>query len=310
MKVLFLTDSDAPALVTPLHIALRQYVGTCDIYYLTPEQFEDIREFFASFIRLSQYDRVVVLVKPSIILQNWRFYCQLPNLTVVRLQPDEESENEKLSALFEKISWLRYLSPDENTVSAFSGKGMDAHWLRPVFDPEVLLDGARRTPPVVHLLEKTDNLLFALRENLPNNANICKMSKDDLRFYIAKSVHKGDIVVFSNTYTLSDDTPLIKAMAAGALVIYPDMAEAKRKLYGWEKETELRFVNNAHCVEMVKVLYEKTEIADAYLAKNKEKVALFYPKSVGQQLGERLVLPMRVKKEYPKLLKLFWRLTE
>lgn len=311
MKVLVLATEDSPNLLTQLHDGLRQQVGTCDFYYLSDDQIKDLRTFFDAFIRLSQYDRIVFLLKPSDIHLNWLFCRELPNLTVVSLGFDNKYQKIQMLKLYRKVPWLRYLSPDDALVSNFQKKGMDAHWLVPVFDFSLLQDSPKKEP-TIHLLEKNNSISKFIKKSLPEQVVVKKITKKDTRNYIINNVNKYDIVVF--TYICSSNTilSLLKAMASGSLVIYPQFDEEKKSLYQWDEQNSLYFNNLEDCANLINNLYQKIIAGDSdlekYILSNQERVQPFLPVKVGKRIGG-IILPSPRDKKPPSLLeKIYFRL--
>lgn len=307
MKVLLLTPKSSPSYLRALYSALRIQVGTCDIYALDERQSSNLEDFFRRFIRLAHYDRIVLMYDGNYIYQESRFLRTLPNVTMLRCEYDPPELRKKMKSNFHAMPWLRWIGSDADLCREYASLGYDAFWVQQVYDPEHFHLSAKSRPSACcHLYDGNDKTENALRPLLPENVELRIVDKKNVWKHLAGNIFAGDLFVFIPERHYYDPTPMIMAMACGAVVLTTDPGNDTRILYRWRNLHDVIFIHDAvSTADRIKLLLAHpgriTDISRHAL----ERVKLFKPSAVGQRIGECLEIPVRNPADYPKRQRIF-----
>ena len=305
MKVLVLMPDKAKRFSNALYASLRVRVGTCDVYHLKEGQFDQVEEFFRNFIRLEQYDRIVVAAPPSYILRKIKVFRNIAQLVVLRLDYDSEAENVQMAKVFTQMPWVRWIGIDDEICEEFGRHGWDAYWIPSAYDAEWFHHNRLvRETPLVHVYDPGKKLVAALETLSAVAMQHVPVDADD--HYMGEAIKPQDIFLFHPHWAYYEPNRLIHAMANGAVVILPALTLKRRVLFGWHDFQDCIFYSDIAAVpELLKKALGDAELRENISAHAVDKVMLFHPKEVGQRLGARLEISPRSPKEYPGPRRIF-----
>ena len=309
MKVLLIAPKDSPTYLNSLYASLRVQVGTCDLYALDDKQSADISAFFNHFVKLQHYDRIVLMYDGDYIHRHSLFLRTLPSLAMLRLEYDPPEKRKKMKENFFVMPWLRWIGSDLAVAQEYSGPGHDVFWLPQVYDPEHFY--ARPKAPgqlTCHIYDGSGTNADTIREALaeqpvkPNLLDKTTLWNDMIRGLVSRE----DLFIFIPEPDHYDPTPMIWAMACGAVVLTPDPGNDIRLRYRWRDMHDVVFFNKteelAPLVENILAQpHRHTSLSQHAISRAKT----FQPQVVGKRIGEYLETPIRDPANYPKSERIF-----
>lgn len=305
MKVLVLMPDKAKHFSNALYASLRVRVGTCDVYHLNEEQFDRVEDFFRSFVRLEQYDRIVIAAEPSYVLRKLKVFRQMAQLVILRLDYDSETENVQMAKVFTQMPWIRWIGIDDDVCEEFGRHGWDSYWIPPAYDAEWFHHNRPpRDTPVVHVFDPGQALGAAVP--VLSGVHVQYVPVDEGDPYISEQVKPQDIVLFHPRHMHYAPNMVIHAMASGAVAMLPALNLKRRVLYGWHDFHDCVFYGDVGAVgDLLDKVLSQPQLRESISHHAVDKVLLFHPKEVGQRLGARLEIPLRTPKEYPGPRRIF-----
>lgn len=305
MKVLLLVPDKVTYVSSALYASLRTRVGTCDVYHLNKEHWDDIEIFFQRFVRKEQYDRIVIAASPVYLLKKIKFFRSLPALVILRLQHDSESKNVQMAKVLSKMPWARWIGVDDEICHEFAHHGWDASWIPPVYDAD-WFHGNRplREKPVLHIFDPGKQLVLPLQHN--DFEAVMYVPAEDSGQYLNEHVKPQDILIFQPKREHYEPTLVIQAMACGAVVFLPPLNLRRRVLYGWHDGQDCIFFGTTGVLpELLDKILQEEEMRQKISQNAIEKAMLFHPKEVGQRLGACLEPALRNPGDYPQPRRIF-----
>ena len=310
MKVLLLAPKDSPTYLNALYAALRVQVGTCDLYALDGKQSANLDDFFRHFVRLPHYDRIVLMYDGDFIYQQGRFLRTLPNLAMLRPEFDPPETRRKMKSNFHAMPWLRWIGSDVDVAQEYSGQGHDVFWIPQIYDPEHFFARAKvRELPACHVYDGGGEVAAQLQKALAGKMelNVLARAREALWTEMSSGiVGREDLFVFIPESDHYDPTPMIWAMACGAVVLTPDPGNEIRMIYRWRNLHDTIFFNKKDALIPIidKILLNPHRLAS--LAQHAlARVKIFQPQSIGQRIGEFLETQVRNPADYPKRQRIF-----
>ena len=310
MKVLLLAPKDSPTYLNALYAALRVQVGTCDLYALDGKQSANLEDFFRHFVRLPHYDRIVLMYDGDFIYQQGRFLRTLPNLAMLRPEFDPPETRRKMKSNFHAMPWLRWIGSDVDVAQEYSGQGHDVFWIPQIYDPEHFFARAKvRELPACHVYDGGGEVAAQLQKALAGKMelNVLARAREALWTEMSSGiVGREDLFVFIPETGRYDPTPMIWAMACGAVVLTPDPGNEIRMIYRWRNLHDTIFFNKKDALIPIidKILLNPHRLAS--LAQHAlARVKIFQPQSIGQRIGEFLETQVRNPADYPKRQRIF-----
>ncbi|SUO97409.1 glycosyltransferase [Suttonella ornithocola] len=304
MKVLWLSKEQPVSYASRLHTGLRQRIGTCEALSLSIEQQQNLEDFFTRFVRLSQYDRILLEFPQSLIYQQSHFLRRLPHLSVLSLgERYSAKEKRYLRKNLSVMPWMRFIGDDCRLVKALVEKGYDAYWIYPTFNPDhYWLHRKLRGQTQCVIFDPNNELksfhrrqigAFQLRFLKPNEDLAGILRAEDLFIYWPKTPERTPL-------------PMIQAMACGALVITPDPGVKMRVRYRWRDHENCIFANDPHSAfETAAILSDHPHMLHELAKKSHEDVQRFFPQPIGFMLGGALEPKIRLSEDYPKKIRIF-----
>ena len=309
MKVLLIAPKDSPTYLNSLYAALRLQVGTCDLYELDDKQSADIGAFFNHFIKLQHYDRIVMMYDGDYIYQHGRFLRTLPSLAMLRLEYDPPETRRRMKSNFRAMPWMRWIGSDLAVAQEYGGQGHDVFWVSQVYDPEHFYARPKESEiPTCHIYDGSGNDFTALRQALAEQPlSINPLNKETLWHDMSRGmVSSEDFFIFIPESDHYDPTPMIWAMACGAVALTPDPGNDIRMIYRWRNLHDTIFFNKKDALLPIieKILTNPHRLAS--LAQHAlARVKNFQPQSIGQRVGEFLETQVRNPADYPKRQRIF-----
>lgn len=307
MKVLILMPETSKRFSSALYASLRMRVGTCDVYRLNGEQWERIEEFFRSFVRKEQYDRIVISAAPEYLLKKRRFLRDLPGLVVLCMDYDKV-RRPQIARLLAKMPWLRWIGIDDGACVEFVRHGWDASWIPPAYDPEWFhANRPVREKPVVHVFDPSGRLDIPWQEiDQSGQVRVEQVLLAGSDQYLSEHVKPRDIFLFYPENENYEPTLAVHAMASGAVVLLPTLNLKRRVLYGWHDGQDCVFFGNTAVLpELLGKLLQDDALREMISHHAVEKIKLFHPKDVGQRLGACLEPALRNPRDYPGPRRIF-----
>lgn len=308
MKVLLLTSSDHHnhrSLNAHLLTGLRQRVGTCESFMLTSDQKDNIEHFFKNFVRLAQFDRIVITFSQKEIHRHSLFFRQLPHLCVLNI--GERYTPKEMRLLWRNLHvmpWLRVISDDYHLVQSLVSKGFDAYWISPIYDPEFYQP--KRT---LELPYRT--YIYDLSNKIKKSINNYKLPPEKTEFLdvdikLSEKILPKDILLYWVEDIHSHVLPVIQAMAMGAVVLMQDPGINNSIRYHWKDGYNCLFAENIDsALKSLEMLYLNLDILSRISQHAIQNVNFFSPQSVGDMLGSLLEPDIRQSIDYPKKIRLF-----
>ena len=310
MKVLLLAPKDSPTYLNTLYASLRVQVGTCDLYALDAKQSANLEDFFRHFVRLPHYDRIVLMYDGDFIYQQGRFLRNLPSLAMLRPEYDPPETRRKMRSNFHAMPWLRWIGSDPAVAQEYSALGHDVFWIPQIYDPEHFYAREKSGElPVCHLYDGSDEMTTQLREALENKVTLNLLSRDREELWQVMSsgtIGREDLFIFIPENSHYDPTPMIWAMACGAVALTPDPGNNIRMMYRWRNLHDTIFFKEK---DLLLPIIEKILTNPHRLASLTQhalaRVKNFQPQSIGQRVGEFLETQVRNPADYPKRQRIF-----
>ncbi len=305
MKALLLSTRNVGIQDQRFLTGFRQRIGTCEFYSLLGEQQNNIRQFFSSFVRLSQFDRIVLEFSQALINKESMFLRQLPHLAMLSIGSDklEKAELRLLKRNLHVMPWIRVISDNHQLVRQLLNDGYDAAWLRPMYNPDFYYSGRhkRETPRCV-VFGKTDDILAARTQYYPQiQLEICQKMED-----IPKMLEAGDIFIYWPQNFSQNLCPVIYAMACGSVVVAPNLDVEINAYYQFQDQKNCIFAPDAHtALEQIAILLSQTKLLSNIAQNALEHAQLFSLEQVGSMLGSALTPTIRDPNNYPKKVRVF-----
>ena len=309
MKVLLIAPKDSPTYLNSLYASLRVQVGTCDLYALDDKQSADISAFFNHFVKLQHYDRIVLMYDGDYIHRHSLFLRTLPSLAMLRLEYDPPEKRKKMKENFYVMPWLRWIGCDLAVAQEYSGPGHDIFWLPQVYDPEHFYARPKTLgQPTCHLYDGPGNNADTVHHALAEQAvNLKPLDKNTLWQDMSRGlVCREDFFLYIPENDHYDPTPMIWAMACGAVVITPDPGNDIRLRYRFRDKHDALFYNSADEItglveQNLAHPHRHTSIAQHAVARAKN----FQPQPLGKRIGEYLETQVRDPANYRKRQRIF-----
>ena len=310
MKVLLLAPKDSPTYLNALYAALRVQVGTCDLYALDAKQSANLDDFFRHFVRLPHYDRIVLMYDGDYIYQQGRFLRTLPSLAMLRPEFEPPETRRKMKSNFHAMPWLRWIGSDVSVAQEYSTQGHDVFWIPQIYDPEhFYARNKARELPACHIYDGRGDTAPLLQKALSGKIELNVLSRNREALWKDMSsgtVGREDLFIFIPENGHYDPTPMIWAMACGAVALTPDPGNDIRMIYRWRNLHDTIFFNKKDALLPIieKILtnpHRLTSLAQHALA----RVKIFQPQSIGQRVGEFLETQVRNPADYPKRQRIF-----
>ncbi|MFC2752791.1 MAG: glycosyltransferase family 1 protein [Cardiobacterium sp.] len=309
MKVLLIAPKDSPTYLQSLYVALRVQVGTCDLYALNDKQSAALQEFFNHFVKLQHYDRIVLAYNGDYISSHTRFLRTLPSLAMLRLEYDPPEARRKMKENFFVMPWLRWIGNDLAVATEYGGQGHDIFWVPQIYDPEHFFARPETSPvPTCHIYDGPGDTLETLRAALAAQPlSLNPLDKTTLWQDMSRGlVAREDFFLYIPEHDHYDPTPMIQAMACGAVVLTPDPGNDIRLRYRWRDMHDVVFFNKteelAPLVENILAQpHRHTSLSQHAISRAKT----FQPQIVGKRIGEYLETPIRDPANYPKSERIF-----
>lgn len=307
MKTLLLESPTTPINMTRVHAGLRQNTGTCEVYPISEAYVRNLSRFFERFIRLGQYDRIVIEFDQETIYQQSPFLRQLPNLTVLALDNSWTlAERRRLKLNLAVMPWMRWIGDDPEMYRQLVRMGMDAYWVNPIYDPDHYHLRRRTSPEIVcHVYDGSGKLRDFLSEVLPPEKQVA------LQFHpfdapVMENISPGDYFLYWPKADEKLPRKMIEAMACGAVVLTWDPGVVERVRYGWRDYENCVFVANAKsAAETINILCSYPEMGERISRSAIEHAERFHPFQVGVDIGVALSNPVRKSIDYPKKRRIF-----
>lgn len=303
MKALLLSPSRAninPQMLT----GLRQRIGTCESLVLTAEQFQNLERFFDSFVRLSQFDRIVLAFSQQEIHQQSLFIRQLPHLTVLNLgQSYDAQEKRLLRRNLHVMPWMRFISHDYQLVQFLISDGFDAFWIPPICDPAYYhLKRRLELPHRIYALDPSGEIQRYYRKH-EVGIEVNFLSPDTVLNTI---LHPQDVFIYWPENIHQQPNLMISAMAMGAVVVAKYVSEDIAQAYGWKDGKNcLLSTEPMAALENAQILAANPDMLRKYAINSVEAAEYFSPQSVGELLGVALEPHVRRAMDYPKKIRIF-----
>lgn len=303
MKALLLSTYHQKSIAQNLLTGLRQRIGTCEYFALTDEQQENAERFFSRYIRLSQFDRIVIEAPQEWIYQQSLFLRQLPYLTLLCLNKSYNAKDKRLlKRNLHVMPWIRFITAEHQLVHDLVDKGYDSYWIRPTFDSSLYRVRRRAGQPLKCVIYgKNPSVKEMVVRQHPNIPLHFVSNSEEL----ASQLREQDIFI----YLLDDNMDfelVIKALACGAIVLMPDPGAKASLRYHWRDNKNSLFISDwADALQKVQDLFHNEARREQLVAHGLELAERFTPEKVGEMLGAALEPVVRDSADYPRKTRIF-----
>ncbi|ABQ13527.1 glycosyltransferase [Dichelobacter nodosus] len=305
MKTLLIESVEHPSL-TQIHDGLRHATGTCEVYTLTSDHLENMERFFQRFIRLEQYDRIVLQLSQQIIYEQSPFLRQLPYICFLSFnEVFTSADRHRLMQNMNVMPWARLISDDFSIIKWQMECGHDAHWLKPIYNPSTYPLPRKPSAELTCYIYEPSGRFYEMRGRQLSAMAMKTLEIADVGDELAL-LGNGDLFVCLPEYIEDSSRLIIRAMAYGAVVITLDPGSEQRLRYGWQNTRNCIFVSKVEeIIPMLGVLSDQKETRLEIAAEAKKHIENFYPFTVGQMLGAVLLKPIRKAADYPRKTRVF-----
>ena len=271
MKALLLSTYQQRSIAQYLVTGLRQRIGTCEYFALTNDQQENLERFFNRNIRLSQFDRIVRLLKR--------------NLHV--------------------MPWMRFITVEHRLVHELNTKGYDSYWIRPTYMSSIYR--VRRSGQGLKCVIYHHNNPF-IQEKIQAahpkmTVHFCQNTEE-----LASLLHEQDIFIYfpEEKMTTKDFAIIIRALACGAIVLIPNPGADACLRYHWRDGKNCLFVEDwSDALNKAETLFRDQARREVFVKYGVDLAQRFMPDKVGEMLGTALEPTVRHASDYPRKTRIF-----
>lgn len=304
MKALLISAEPIEPLASQVVTGLRQRIGTCESYTLAAEQSENLERFFASFVRLSQFDRIVLALPQEVIHRQSMFLRQLPHLCLLIVGKRYSGREKRLLRRnLDVMPWLRVITDDHKMLHWLISDGFDAGWIPPLVDTGRYYPHRRLELPHNAYVYDPSGQIARLSKQAPQTESpIAVQKKDDLSGFLLTQ----DVFIYWPEDTNTRPYRMIQAMAMGAVVITRNPGVEISLRYRWRDNINCIFASDpAAALEQLHILRGHPEELRAISHQASADSQYFSPIGVGEVLGSVLEPDVRIAADYPRRIRIF-----
>ena len=143
MKILLLVQKEQRVILDRLYEAIGKHAGEMDIRWLTRDEMSNLERYFQQHIDVTQYERIVMMLRFKRIIRQVRFLRTVPNLVI----PENDACQNyiagskyagKFSWLYRNVPWIRVIVTGHHAEQKLKREGHDAVFVVKGYDPALL----------------------------------------------------------------------------------------------------------------------------------------------------------------------------
>lgn len=316
MKLLLIVMNERRALIDRLYEEIGRGFERCDVRRLTPDEQNNLQDYFARNVDVDQYDRIAFMVRFKKIKQQTSFLQTLENLVFIEfdnwMNYAEVKNAGEFSRMYRQVPWCKVIATGHVVTQKLVAEGFDAHFTAKCYDDTVLrnLGGPRLIE--IGFVGSTNNSIYTERVKLlqqiaartpvdmdfveDHAAYAAKLNQ--IRFFLTPDKGFGEYMI-----------KVFEAMACGCILLSYDQGDDENRALGFEDMTNVVLFETVDelCAKLER-LRADTALADRIAQAGETLVREHYTYvHWGRRIAAAVQQPMRAR-ALPKPKSFFQRL--
>lgn len=239
LKVLFLVQKEQRAILDRLYDGIAQHCE-CDIRWLGREEQANLQRYFAEYVQVADYDRILFFLRFKQEIRQVPFISTLPNLVILEHDAYQNYIDCKYTGVFSRhyrqLPWVRVISSGFGVVAQLRGEGVDAVFVPKGYDQQLLHNLQRVRDIELAFVGSTKSIAYsgrkamldALAEVEPlqvmrtNSGDDYLQTLNRIRFFVSADVDMGEYMIKN-----------FEAMACGCVLFAYDQGEEENRALGF-----------------------------------------------------------------------------
>lgn len=241
MKLLLIVMNERRALVDELYTEIARGFEYCDVRRLTPDEQNDLQDYFARHVDVAAYDRIAFMIRFKKIKKQTAFLQTIENLVFIEfdnwMNYAKVKSAGEFARMYRQVPWCKVIATGYVVTQKLVAEGFDATFTAKCYDSTALKNLGRPRTIEVGFVGSTNNSVYKERVKLlqrisarthvdtdfvENHAAYVE-KLNSIRFFLAPDKGFGEYMI-----------KVFEAMACGCILLTYDQGAEENRAIGFE----------------------------------------------------------------------------
>ncbi len=312
MKILLLVDDRLDFPLAEFYQGLHKQIGSVDIHRLSLSEQSAVKNYFATHVDLSKFDRIVVQLDVDLLSKQVNFFREIEYVVffdnnAFSREQYQAGVSEQYLKFYRRLPWARIIVANYTVMQTFHDKGLDVECIPRGYNSCYRsVNHVERDIPLLVSSASGNAMQEAFLQELLKAFPYAQLFASDDQ-HDEQLLKRANIVVFSDIHHGYYQDKIFAAMAAGCTVMCPNQSTYETSCLGLvDMENIVLFDDYKQFADKLALLHNTPELA-AQVCANGQAYAYkhFQAFELGCQAGRAIAVPMRRIRDYRLGLSVF-----